>query len=54
MLIELMRYDFYKVQLLADLCPNLEVKAIVSGNNPGAVYVDDAAEPMAALIWVTV
>ncbi|MCT1403717.1 hypothetical protein M4D81_32445 [Paenibacillus sp. p3-SID867] len=31
---------------------NVEVRAIVNGNNPGRVYVDDLTEPTASLVWI--
>ncbi|MGN7760769.1 GNAT family N-acetyltransferase [Paenibacillus sp. 22594] len=52
MITELPKADFYKIKHLTDACCNIEVKAIVGGNNPGWVFADDPAEPKSALIWI--
>lgn len=52
MITELKNQDFYKVRHLTDKSKNIEIRAIVDGNNPGRVYVDHPAEPTAALIWI--
>lgn len=52
MILELNKQDFYKIRHIAEQCQNIEVKAIVNGNNPGGVYVDDPITPTAALIWI--
>ncbi|WP_408894471.1 GNAT family N-acetyltransferase [Paenibacillus taichungensis] len=53
MISELNKHEFYKLRHFTDLYRNIEVKAVVSGLNPGRIYVDDAANITAALIWVT-
>lgn len=52
MITELNVSEFHKIKHLTDDYRNIEVKAVASGMNPGRVYVDDAANPEAALIWV--
>ncbi|WP_145320042.1 GNAT family N-acetyltransferase [Paenibacillus xylanexedens] len=52
MITEIDKHDFHKVKHLTDSCQNIEVKAVVSGLNPGRIYVDDAENITAALIWV--
>ncbi|WP_339850456.1 GNAT family N-acetyltransferase [Paenibacillus sp. FSL W7-1088] len=52
MISELNKHEFYKVRHFGDLNSNIEVKAVVSGLNPGRIYVDDASNITAALIWV--
>ncbi|WP_434752210.1 GNAT family N-acetyltransferase [Paenibacillus amylolyticus] len=52
MITELNVSEFHKIKHLTDAYRNIEVKAVASGMNPGRVYVDDAANPEAALIWV--
>ncbi|WP_063564106.1 GNAT family N-acetyltransferase [Paenibacillus sp. O199] len=52
MISELNKHEFYKVRHFADLNSNIEVKAVVTGLNPGRIYVDDASNITAALIWV--
>lgn len=52
MITEFTKQDFYKIRHIADKCDNIEVRAVVSGVNPGQVYVDHPTEPTAALIWI--
>ncbi|MGF7047837.1 GNAT superfamily N-acetyltransferase [Paenibacillus sp. DS2015] len=52
MITELNKQDFYKVMHMTEQCNNLEVRAVVSGINPGWVYVDHPIEVTAALIWI--
>lgn len=52
MISELNKHEFCKLRHFTDLYRNIEVKAVVSGLNPGRIYVDDAANITAALIWV--
>lgn len=52
MITEINKHDFHKVKHLTDSCPNIEVKAVASGLNPGRIYVDDAENITAALIWI--
>ncbi|PYE47796.1 GNAT acetyltransferase-like protein [Paenibacillus barcinonensis] len=52
MITELHTSEFYKIKHLTDSCPNIEVKAVALGMNPGRIYVDDADNIKAALIWV--
>ncbi|MCK6074589.1 hypothetical protein [Paenibacillus silvae] len=52
MITELGLSQFYQVKHLTDAYRNIEVKAVVSGMNPGRIYVDDADNIKAALIWV--
>ncbi|MEO3944056.1 GNAT family N-acetyltransferase [Gorillibacterium sp. CAU 1737] len=52
MIVQLNKGDFDKIKPLTDACMNLEVKAVVGGQHPGEVYVDDSEKPTAALIWI--
>ena len=52
MITELNQIEFDKVKHLTDSCRNIEVRAVVSGLNPGRIYVDDATNITAALIWI--
>ncbi|ETT38107.1 GCN5-like N-acetyltransferase [Paenibacillus sp. FSL R5-192] len=52
MITEINKHDFHKVKHLTDSCKNIEVKAVAYGLNPGRIYVDDAENITAALIWV--
>ncbi|GIO95994.1 acetyltransferase [Paenibacillus lautus] len=52
MITELNKSEFYKIQHITDKCKNIEVRAVVGGNNPGGVYADHPTEPTAALIWI--
>lgn len=50
MITELPRQDFHKVNHIIGC--TLEVRAIVSGYNPGRIYVDDISDIKAALVWI--
>ncbi|OAB36702.1 acyl-CoA thioesterase [Paenibacillus macquariensis subsp. defensor] len=52
MISELNIQDFYTIKHLTDPCNNIEVRAVVNGNNPGWVYVDHLTEPTAVLVWI--
>lgn len=52
LIIELTKYDYYKIRHIAGSCMNIEVLAVINGNNPGRVYVDQYDEPSAALVWI--
>ncbi|MGG4345715.1 GNAT family N-acetyltransferase [Paenibacillus lautus] len=52
MITELNKSEFYKIKHITDKYENIEVRAVVNGNNPGGVYVDHPTEPTAALIWI--
>jgi len=52
MITELTKQDFNKIKHISDKCKNVEVRAVVNGINPGGIFVDDPAEPTAALIWI--
>lgn len=52
MITELTKDDFYRIRHITDKSKNIEVKAVVSGVNPGEVYVDHPTEATAALIWI--
>lgn len=52
MISELNKNEFYKVRHITDLTSNIEVKAVASGLNPGRIYVDDATNITAILIWI--
>ncbi|MBB6021183.1 hypothetical protein HNR77_002276 [Paenibacillus sp. JGP012] len=52
MITELSLSQFSQVKHITDAYRNIEVKAVVSGMNPGRIYVDDADNIKAALIWI--
>ncbi|GGH27123.1 GNAT family N-acetyltransferase [Paenibacillus segetis] len=52
MIAQFIKQDFYKIRHITDKCDNIEVRAVVSGINPGQVYVDHPTMPTAALIWI--
>lgn len=52
MITELNKQDFSTISHITDRCNNIEVRAIVSGNNPGWVFVDHPIEPTASLVWI--
>ncbi|MBY0165475.1 GNAT family N-acetyltransferase [Paenibacillus lautus] len=52
MITELNKSEFYRIRHITDKYKNIEIRAVVSGNNPGGVYVDHPTEPTAALIWI--
>lgn len=52
MITELAPQAFHRVRHLIDDCRNVEGRAVISGMNPGKIYVDDGEHPTAALIWM--
>lgn len=52
MITELNKQDFYKIRHITDKCKNIEVRAVVKGNNPGGVFVDHPTDTTAALIYI--
>lgn len=51
MISELAKSDFHKCRCLINEHGNMEVKAIIEGNNPGRIFVDDGDSPTSGLIW---
>ncbi|TCZ81119.1 GNAT family N-acetyltransferase [Paenibacillus albiflavus] len=51
MINELQRNEFYKCKSLILEHGHLEIRAIVEGNNPGRIFVDDLKSPRTGLIW---
>jgi RimJ/RimL family protein N-acetyltransferase len=51
MIFELEKSSFSRVTPLISKQTNLEARAIVSGNNPGWVFVDNTESPQTALVW---
>lgn len=51
MLYELTKRDFRRIDHMIDKHTNLEARAVITGNNPGWVFVDDSDEPSSALVW---
>ena len=51
MIYELEKRDFYKCRDLASTGGNIEEKAIIDGQNPGRVFVDNILTPTTAMIW---
>lgn len=50
MITELNTSEFYKCKGLANDVGHLEVKAIIEGNNPGRIFVDNNDNPITGLI----
>jgi RimJ/RimL family protein N-acetyltransferase len=48
---ELQSNEFYKCKPLIHEQRHVEVRAIVEGNNPGRIFVDDPSAPSTALVW---
>jgi GNAT superfamily N-acetyltransferase len=51
MLYELETSEFYKVRPLFAELDRVPIRAIIAGNCPSRVFVDDAARPTAAFMW---
>ena len=52
MIHELDQNEFYKCETLLNDVGHLEAKAVIEGNNPGRVFVDQLDAPKAGLIWL--
>ncbi|WP_332646019.1 GNAT family N-acetyltransferase [Lysinibacillus sp. 54212] len=52
MICELQQSDFHKCLRIINEQGQLEAKAIISGVNPGRIFVDDEATPQTGLIWL--
>ena len=51
MLYELSRDEHQRIRHLACDSTNLEARAVISGNNPGWIFVDNKETPQTALLW---
>lgn len=51
MLHELSKRDFLKIDHMIEKHTNLEAQAVIAGNNPGWVFVDNVDDPESALVW---
>lgn len=51
MLHELTKRDFRRIDYLMEKHTNIEARAVITGNNPGWVFVEDADDPESALVW---
>jgi len=51
MLHELTKRDFRRIDYLMDKHTNIEARAVITGNNPGWIFVEDADAPESALVW---
>lgn len=51
MLYELTKRDFRRISFMVDKHTNLEAQAVINGNNPGWVFVEDPDDPSSALVW---
>lgn len=51
MLQEITKRDFGSLDHMTDKHTNIEARAVIGGNNPGWVFVDDADDPQSALLW---
>ena len=49
---ELDKTEFFKCTKLINEEGHLEVKAVIEGNNPGRIFVDDTTSPNTGLIWL--
>lgn len=52
MLIELEQSNFSRCKDIINPTGHLEVRAIMAGNNPGRVFVDNEEKPSAGLVWL--
>ncbi|OCA87932.1 acetyltransferase [Bacillus sp. FJAT-27225] len=52
MITELQQHNFDKCQPLLNPAGQLEAKAVVSGINPGRIFVDNPDNPESGLIWL--
>ncbi|AAT61721.1 MULTISPECIES: GNAT family N-acetyltransferase [Bacillus cereus group] len=52
MISELSKNDFYKCSSLINEQGQLEVKAVITGVNPGRIFVDNETSPNSGLIWL--
>lgn len=52
MLIELEPSQFGRCAKITNPHGHLEVRAIIGGNNPGRVFVDDEEKPTSGLVWL--
>ena len=52
MIRELDKAEFYKCEKLINDVGHLEVKAVIEGNNPGRIFVDQINSPKTGLIWL--
>lgn len=52
LIIELKKELYYRCKPIVNRQGHLEVKAVIEGNNPGRVFVDNAVSPTAGLVWL--
>ncbi|TGB03547.1 GNAT family N-acetyltransferase [Halobacillus salinus] len=52
MIRELDQSEFYKCEKLMNKAGHIEVQAVIAGNNPGRIFVDDIDDPKTGLIWL--
>ncbi|GAB2564861.1 GNAT family N-acetyltransferase [Gracilibacillus alcaliphilus] len=52
MIIELEKSDFYKCTEMVVSESHLEVPAVIYGNNPGRIFVDNKQSPRSGMIWL--
>ncbi len=52
MISELKMSDFNRCKDLINEDGHMEVKAVMEGNNPGRIFVDNTESPDAALMWL--
>ncbi|SHM44225.1 GNAT family N-acetyltransferase [Gracilibacillus kekensis] len=52
MITELKKNDFHKCVALVNEEGHMEVEAVIEGNNPGRIFVDNLEYPDAALLWL--
>lgn len=52
MISELKMSDFKRCQHLINKDGHMEVEAVILGNNPGRIFVDNPESPDAALMWL--
>ncbi|MDZ5473565.1 GNAT family N-acetyltransferase [Bacillus sp. 31A1R] len=51
MITELKKEEYYKCKPIINVNGQAEVKAIVDGNSPGRIFVDNVDSPKSGLIW---
>lgn len=52
MIIELEKSDFYKCAEMVVSGRHLEVPAVIYGNNPGRIFVDNKQSPSSGMVWL--
>lgn len=51
-MVELAPCDFHRCEALIDRTKSVEVNAIIKGNNPGRIFVDNEYTPESGMVWL--